>query len=570
MSRILATWNDFTKGEAGWVDKQAIQAGFWQGENVVAYRDGSIGPRSGVLNLAPTGLPAGTVFELGYVDLADNTKPEYVWLRKGTVLTRVAVYDASGFALTGQVFHATAGAFAVANVGDSVEVNPQITIFTVYTDKCYMVNWTTGANGTLSGIAGSPGGTCCELFGDFLVIGHTSGHTNRLQWSEKGDYTTWPAANFLDIGDDVAVGAPGIAAIVRSKDQLVIFLENGQMYTLTGTLGENEVVREFMPGDMMSAPFGAQSPVRARDGSVWFTRREETPNVNDQFYDLPSAMPVSYFGGQRTEYPMLGGYLRQQQFQSNRSSQTVGVTGRSDKSVVLLDNGSRALLFRNGAWSRHVWNANDHYRVTPGSRGDLYMISVDNVAPTLHAWQFELERPPWKFSASGAERLPYTPDDDPSGPGAAAAWFATPQLREPSFGLITVTSIEVMLTSHCTRDTVHNHLELYLQQYDARGAVEKLDPISTPGFGPADLDNAGAGVMSATGVTVGCTVDQSGFLPFDVASDGSFDFRHRVAFYPVGGATRPTPAIRVVARAMRGVSIHEIVVFGTIDPADGQ
>lgn len=571
MSKLIARWTDFTKGEAGWVDKARVPDGFLTGENAIVYRDGAVGPRSGILDLGATSIPTPTLQDMGYVDLGLGGI-EYVWVRAQGKLARVAVYDATGKVLSGQAFHLTTGTFATSLQGDSVEYSPSITLFTQELGTCYKCDWATGANGTLTAIAGSPAGSCIEIFGSFLVVagdGVGGLHRNRVHWSKQDDFTTWPAANFLDLGNigNVGggwIGGPAITSIRKVKDQLLVFMDTGQLFVITGTLGENEVVREFEPGDRMSGPAFPSSTARSRDGAVWWTRREEVPNSEDQAYDFPSAVPVKYQGGQRSEAIALAGYLRQLAFKSTRVSQTLAVPGRSDGSVVLLDAANRALLIREGVWSRHVWGTEtadtDHLRATVGSRGDCYM--MDGAMTGLRAWQFELERPPWSYRGSAQEPLPYDSSDFGSVIEGPPAWFATPEFRTPDFSHVVVERVEVLFTTHSDHDTGgHNSFDVFIQQYDAYLAGgEGIDP----GNFPPDFDS-GSG---ADPVTLPCFSDLATPAYYDeVAPADPFNLRRRVKFFPEEGAILPAPGIRVLIEEMIGVSIHEIAVFGELNAA---
>lgn len=409
MSDLLVRYNDFSKGDSGWVDKARVGPGYFQGEQIVPYRDGSVGPRSGLLDLDNEAPPAGPLYDVGYVDMATGGT-EYVWVHKGAKLARIPVYDGSGRVLTGQSFANVTGSFANQDpVTDSVEYDPNITYFTILHGRTYKCDWSAGANGTLTMFAGSPGGRCMEVFGKFLVLGGDQSHPNRIFYSEPGNHGVFPPANFVDVGPS-GVGAPTIRAMKRLRDQLLVWTDLGQLFIITGTFGANEVIREFMPGDQMSGPASNKSIVRSRDGVVWWTRREEVPNLNDQTYNLPSAVPVSFTGGQRVERLDLGGYLRQDKFASNRESFTAGVAGRSERSLLLVDHSTgRVLLCRGDAWTRHQFADGNLLHVVAGSRGEMFAMNEDGAH--LWAWLFELERPPWAFGGSGVEPLPWADTD---------------------------------------------------------------------------------------------------------------------------------------------------------------
>lgn len=576
MSRILARFNDFSKGEAGWVDKARMQSGYFTGENVMVYRDGTIGPRSGLAQLQPTNWPAGTIFDMGYVDTG-NSGDEYIWIRKGTTLARVRVYQVSGSFLVvpiSQAFVQDATAFAAAAVGDSVDYTPVITLLTVFGDKCYKLNWSAGAGLWNSALAGSPGGKAIEIYGDQVVVGNVTNHPNRLVFSKQADYTTWPAANFLDVGNagNAGVsGAPAITAIKKVKDQLLVFADTGQMWVITGLLGgKSTTVKEFLPGDHTNGPAGPKALGRDRAGGLWWSRREDIV-APDQQFDAPGAMPVTFMAGVRGEVPAQAGYLRQPNFTSNRTSDTLGFTTRNDKAALLADRGAngtiRALCYRDGVWTRHGLFDSSFTPLAsacPGSRGDYYFGLTDAGHDQLMVWQVDYEHPVgFPTLALGASLpLAYVDRAFNGDPVAYNSWFATPEYRDPGFQVAAVEAIEVEYSSWVGDGVTHNHADVYLQQYEASGVQEDVQT----GHTPPDYDVTAGSFTPPYGVTIpmSAAIDEIGPVGFG----STHRWRRRVRLYPESGQGKPTPAFRVLLRNMVNVSIHEIVVFGAITPPD--
>jgi hypothetical protein len=571
VSRILTRYNDFTKGEAGWSDKNRIAPGYFDGESVQVYRDGTLGPRSGIVDLAPTAWPAGTIFDMGYVDTGNNGD-EYLWVRKGTALARVRVYQQTGTlakVVSAQAFSTDATAFTSAQVGDYVDYEKAVTLFTISGDKCYKAVWTNAVGTWLSAIAGSPGGRCCELYGDFFVVGNVSGHTNRLVFSAAANYASWPAANFLDLGNAGNAGtggAPTITAIRKVKDQLLVFADTGQMWVITGTLGANEVVREFMPGDKTNGPGTPKALARDRAGGLWWTRREDIV-AEGETWDSASAMPVSYLAGVRGEVPVQAGYLRQPTFSSNRTSDTIGFTPRNDKSAVLMDRAPggemRALIYRDGVWTRHRLEFDTTTTIlasTPGSRGDVYMAMLNASSnPVIYAWQAEYEVPPVKFVTNTLLLPLNTVDHYSDGSDSPIdAWCATAEFRAPDYGMVTVERIELLYTAYPLDGVTPSAVAVYLQQYEQAGAQEKGFTIQNPD----DYDVTTGNYTPPFGVTIPMNPPIA-----DIVT--SMDrMRRRVALYPESGQGKPTPSFRILLKGMFNLKIHEIVVFGESNAAD--
>lgn len=552
MSQLLAKWTDFSKGEAGWMDKAAIPAGYFTGEQVMLYRDGSIGPRSGVIDLGPTGLPAGALQGIGYVHIGTSGATNYVWIHKGTTIGRIPVYNTTGKVLGGQAFAACAGSFAAVPPGtaiaDYVDYSPTALIIAVDADKAYVVDWTVGANGTLTALTGSPGGAHVELFNEFLLLAGNPTFPNRVWYSAPGNFNSWPAGNFFDIsGGLTGTASPVITCLRRLRDMILIFTDIGQLFICTNLTSDPTTlqIRQFLPGDVMSGPRD-RAIVRDRVGNIWFTRRDELPFIGDQNYGSPTAVPVAFDGATRREYIEQAGYLRQPDYSSDRLSRTAGVPGRHQSSVVLTDQAARALIWRNGTWSRHRLPAMDGGIVGNGIRGEMFL--MDAAHTTVYAWLFEFDRPPYKFAGGATDVLPWSAVDLGS-PMLPLAWAATPEFRPVNGDAINVERVEVLLTSHETGDSVNNHLDVFVQQYDKVDANEKWDTA----FFPPDSETS-AGAMVANGVTIGCA------NAFDEAAVTG-GRRRRVAFY-VNPDGVPAMGVRVLLRGLRGVSIHEIHLFG--------
>lgn len=570
MSKILAHFNDFTKGEAGWLDKTRLAAGFFTGENVMLYRDGTVGPRSGLVDLAPTGVALTSVLDLGYCN--PGTTDEFVWVRDGTALRRVRVYqDGAGY-VSAQAWTTDATAFALALAGDHVNYEKQITLVTIQTDKCYKLNWGAGAGAWNSAIAGSPGGGCIEIFGDQVVVGNVSGHPNRLVFSAQANYTSWPAANFLDVGNAGnagANGAPRITALRKIKDQLLVFADTGQIWVITGLLGsKSTTVREFAPLDAMGVEVSEpQCVVRDRAGGLWWTRRHERP-APDQAWDRPSCVPVTFAAGVRGEVPNLGGYLRQPAFAvSNTTAQNNhGMTPRTDKSVLLADMGNgglmRALLNRDSVWTRHKVNlGNGVLASCSGSRGEMFLAYFDATAAVrLGVWQVEYEQPPAPF-VSGSSKLPLNVSDVSNVIQPLGAWFATPEYRDPGFQAVDIEGIEVLFSSWQGDGVTKNHADVYLQQYDASNVVEDVRSADIP----PDFDLTGGNFTPPYGATIPLSqpIDELGPV-----AGGADRWRRRVRLYPVSGQAKPTASFRVLFKNLLNVSIEEVVVFGQVTAPD--
>lgn len=562
MTGLIKAWSDFTKGEAGTIDKANIEDGFFTGEQVMLYRDGSVGPRSGVVSLASsaTGFPAGTLYNMGYANIT-QTNLEWIWIYKGTKLAMLPVYSGAGAVLTGQVWTPSAASFAAlpdSNTTDYVDLEPGRIFITNAEDALYRADFvTTPGLPILTAVAGAPAGRCIEQFGPFMCVASFVANRNRIKYSAAGDPFTWPAGNFFDVGPVAAnSGAATISAMRVLRDMLLVFMNTGTLYVITGSLTQSggPNIRTFQYGDLTTGPGTNDSIARERGGSVWWTRRDELPFQQDQLVDGPSAVPAYFDGTTRDELVQYGGYLRQPSTAVERRSLTTAFIGRGVKSVGLVDQAQRVLLQRAGVWSRHHLAGLQSQHIAQGLRGDVFALNAAGSGAV--AWLPEMERPPWSFSGTTTPKLPFDTNDA----GAAyspPAWLATPEFRTQNADRVDVKRVDVFFTAFDTRDATNSHLECFVQQYDRVDAVE----VDTSGSSiPPDSETSGTAMIFGM-PTIGCTPAQ-----WDVAAPAR-PTRYRVTFW-TGPDNAPSLGFRVLLRGLRGISVHEVHAFGDITRAE--
>lgn len=207
-----ASWN------VGWrlLRQQLIYAGSFQAVNMMRSLGDTLMPRSGLVEVTPTGLPNGTV--VGFIWVAVPNK------------TGIAVINVGGF---GQVWgfdlEATGTAavhYGGVDIATPVNVRVAMTVDAggvVYATnlggKCYKIDPTPR---TVTAIAGSPGGTSIcihgESLGSRLVVGNVSTSPtpnaggieggNLVYASALNDFTNWFTAG--QVGADPNFPANGI------------------------------------------------------------------------------------------------------------------------------------------------------------------------------------------------------------------------------------------------------------------------------------------------------------------------------------------------------------------------
>lgn len=564
MSDRLAHFVDFSKGHAGNIDKRLIGEGYWQGWNVQSFRDGSVGPYAAPIESADdTDLPAGTAYQMGYIDRYDTTD-EYVWVHKGTKVARVLVYD-EGVVQQGESWVEATGSFAATpddGICDYVDYDVVTAYITLLGDETYKLDHSTN---TLTAVSGSSGGRTIETYRDYLVIGGTDTNPNRIRFTSRGDPEDWPSANFLDL---VKPGTPGprIVALRTLRDALLAWTNMGQLFVITGKLDANPTVRQFMPGDQTSGPAYARGVARSREGSVWWMRKEANADPywrpsNAGTNPRPSLTPVVYTGGQRVERQDWSGFLTDNYDSNPRRATYQAFSGRAERSVGFLSRSFGAQLLRDGQGSAHVLPILGTDPIScSGQRGEVYLMASvldegDEVS-RLWAWWWEQDRPP--ATADTSMTIAADVASVTSSIEAYLGWFATPMVRNKNDEWIRVSRVDVLFTSYAAQSAgdPDNTFEVAIQQFGALNAAEKNYGIGPVAAWQQD-DNAGA--MVDGGATIGCTA------AFAEAPDEDYNIDRRVSFFPLANAVKPAPMVRVLCRKLRGVAIREIVVYGTTE-----
>lgn len=330
---ILATYDDFSQGEHGILGAWKAPAGSFTGLNVVRYEDGSIGPRGGLSPLAFTGMPAGDLLALGTGKTAGGTLK--CWFVKGG---------------TAYSFDAVAsGTLAVATYSGAAFTAPTAGTPTASINKQGVTYWINGTAGTYHKIdhdtaavslLTAPTGLVAQAHQiSFTQYGvqsvWASSFANRLYWSAPDNPESFPAPNFVDIGDPHL----GITGIFVQRSHLIVAKEhagfNGEWWMITGVLGGDYTVRRIAIGP---APSGPDSCVMTPGGNVvGIANNQQTLPVNftGSTLSMERALRESINGAFRYATPLW-----------------------TDDDVVLVsslnDNTEMRLLYsRDTAWTRH-------------------------------------------------------------------------------------------------------------------------------------------------------------------------------------------------------------------------
>lgn len=257
MGRAIVAFSDFSGGEFGSLGPWSVPPNTFTGQNVVRYIDGSLGPRNGLKAYTVTGLPASETLRMGTA-LGDQ-----VWLQQ--TVAPYAIYTFFSREMGSQA------AIFIVNGGVILDQWVQFAQY-VYASVAYgAVREVNFAAGTSANVAGSPGGTMLVRYGDrYLVAGE--GSTNRIRYSATALVTSWPAANFIDVGDTdnlivSMVPLRNAVAIVTVSHYGYAPLGRYRWWLLTGVPGVNESLREVTRGQ---GPVDWLGSSAMPDGSVFF------------------------------------------------------------------------------------------------------------------------------------------------------------------------------------------------------------------------------------------------------------------------------------------------------------
>ena len=253
MARRVVHFDRFDKGEFGLIGEWDAAPGSFTGRNVVRYADGSVGPRNGFKAFAFENVPVRHTAVAAFVGTGEMgfSVPWFV-AREHTedgITVAYRVYQARMFGaalvLLGTLTTNTGStsSFSAARIG-------RVSYLVHSTGQVYKVDHVAK---TLAAIAGSPAGRAIAQYGERTIVAGPSSegtdpnpNQNRLFYSAPADPTSWPVANYIDIGDS---GSP-IVGVWALRGGLVIAkgLPDLSWWILTGVPGVNHAVRHLRSG----------------------------------------------------------------------------------------------------------------------------------------------------------------------------------------------------------------------------------------------------------------------------------------------------------------------------------
>lgn len=361
-SRVV--YDDFSGGDFGVLRGFRAPSNTFSGTDVVAYLDGSVGPRCGLTTIASDSMPTGKVAGFGF--FSQDVGSEMPWVVIGT-----AVYAsvATPVALTGALAVTPTEPIPGVAFGSTVYiVNPG--------DKVYSITTT-----TVTAVANTPGARNIVLYGDRLLTANSSGLTNRIRYSDANLFDTWDSDGFFDVGQ-----GGSITGMWTVRSSVYISKDDGTWWIYSGVPGSGtDVLRLAYTG--VSYPADFRSGAVVGGSNVWFVAKGE---------NFPS-----WFNGTNVntvaEQDTLERTYSTAAVDVESKVNIVALSRRGDM-LVLAGSGltSRVtLLYRDGKWSRHSVSTPLGAAV-PGATGRVMVTDggAAVTAPVFYWWlPAGLERP---------------------------------------------------------------------------------------------------------------------------------------------------------------------------------
>lgn len=234
---IEVVYRGWEGGEFGTIGPVAAPKGTFHAKNLVRSPAGLLVPRHGTEGAyVKTSLPNGVVHALGWTGVPTRD----LW-----ALVGANIYTKDSTAISSGAWVAVTGALT-GEPNEQVpyiETQPGITYLIVPGQGLYRLDLATGAPGTLTKIAAvssTMAGRGIAVWGERLFIGGWN-PGNRVYYSEAGDFSTWPVANFFKVGP-----APEVRVVLPQRQSLSIALQDGSWYVFNGSTPTTGTLRRVV------------------------------------------------------------------------------------------------------------------------------------------------------------------------------------------------------------------------------------------------------------------------------------------------------------------------------------
>lgn len=427
-TRQTVVFQDFKGGEYG--DKAGWKAprNSFTAINMLVNRQGELMVRPGLINRTPSGVAAGIV--RGFGDTGIPTQD--AWYVQGTT---VKTFDI----LSGNNLETATGSLSgtpTSPISSFVATN-QIYLTARGLSTSYVLN-NVPATPTLTALTGAPAGTTITVYGDRWIIGDIeSSLDNRIRYSDAANPNSWPAANFIDIGDGW-----GVRALWPQRQHLVIMKQTGA-YVLTGVPGVNEVLRFVGKG---IGPLSPNDVVCSRDDMIWWW----------QGTGVGLAGPAVFTGSQVKALNYLNNHIASGSDGESFPPGT-GVQGTSEDypdGVFFCSDENKGILYQNGVFTYHTFGVNTSGFLGRGQNGRVYICDGGSAgtAPKFYVWNYWADTP----GIEGGDQM--RAGDDSASPVIGNVTF--PEWWAESGAEVRVRAVIVDFRKWNTGGSANNHFDL--------------------------------------------------------------------------------------------------------------
>jgi len=407
--RQIITFDDFRGGEAGTLHGlEAAPPNSFTGTNVVVFKDGSIGPRSGLYLATPTGQSNGKISILGFTGVPGGE----FWYAQGTNIYQFSPGGARSAAYTG----------TIASPTSPPDMSPGTNRYLMVPgDKTYELNHVAK---TCTALTGSPAGRCVAEFGSRVYVGAT-GPGNRIRYSADANPNDWTVGTGTGHAGQFDVGNSNqdVRGMYVLRDSLVIVMADASVWVLTAN------------GDPVDTGTLRQVSTYQNGGAIWQPMRAHVVYGWELWsVGLHTTAPQVFNGGRQRWLDHLGtsnvdgaanetGVWADSLLQTNVLPPEYGVMSIDDTVVMVGGSDSRALTRIDNVWTKHEFEQTIVGYINYGNYGAVVLTDGGDTAaaPKFYTFNTASGVPPIK---GGGVKLRDSVGDGSDTPFAAE--FTTP------------------------------------------------------------------------------------------------------------------------------------------------
>lgn len=456
MAKQTLVYNEFRGGEWGLLGGEKAPSGTFHGKNMMVYSNGLLGPRPGLKDFTPDGMPNGKLRCLVETPVPDR---EAVFIIGSTAYySSYRDFSINPVAFTGDTL--------TGKNDTPLQPKPDTATHLVAIEAAAgptgggVFRLDTPA-GTVSQIDTAPPGVTHELYNGQLLVVESYDRPRLLGSDPTEDGVTYDFSDgfFTDIGDNW-----GIAGLLVQRNYVAIFKRNSA-HVLSGVFGDNsEVVRQV---SRSQTAHKAWHIAIDNDDRIWFIplfRENIAQFTGAALSQLGQYVNLNPREGETGELPVtrgLGAFAGQ-------------LTNSSFLAVQGGETTHKGILYHNGVFTFHEYEQPVCGLVAAGDGNHVSLTDggADDAPATIYGTSFELDRP--AFVSDGGHS-PY--DGDNTDPIDAEVEF--PYFFDKPGNLVRVRSVTVEIKKWDTGIT-NNTLDLEVTTLNrSNGAGDQVNTVQS-------------------------------------------------------------------------------------------